>query len=112
MKDVLPIFEAHCVRCHGAGGSLNADFRGLEMAPPPNGFLNQYDDVVDCTPDAMGNRPLTCVAGARTEAENDNIHAFTHGLIPPRMPLSPAAPLDAWELAVIDNWVAEKPPMR
>jgi hypothetical protein len=111
-EDVLPIFEAHCVRCHGAGGSLNGDLYGLEKTPPPNGFLNQYEDKVDCTPDAMGIRPPTCVGGARYEAETGNIHAFIHGLLPPRMPLAPAAPLDAWEMDVLDNWVAEKPPLR
>jgi hypothetical protein len=111
--DVQPILEAHCARCHGAGGTLNIDARSLEStSPPPNGFLNQYDDKVDCTPDANMHYPLTCVGGARYEAETGNIYAFIHGLAQPRMPLAPAAPLDDWELAVLDNWLAEKPPLR
>jgi hypothetical protein len=111
-NDVLPIFEAHCIRCHGAGGSLNADSRSIEPAPPPGGFLTQYDDKVDCTADANGLRPLTCVGGARYEAESGNLDYFIHGKTRPQMPLAPAAPLTDWELGVLDNWIAEKPPLR
>lgn len=110
--DVLPIFEAHCVRCHGAGGTLNADERSIEPAPPSGGYLDQYDDKSDCTPDADGHYPLTCMGGARYEAESGNLAAFIHGRTQPKMPLAPAAPLDDWELAVLDNWIAEKPPLR
>jgi hypothetical protein len=111
-EDVLPILEAHCVRCHGAGGTLNADVRSIEAAPPTNGYLNQYDDKVDCTPDANMIVPVTCRGGARYEAEIGNLHLFIHGFAQPRMPLAPAAPLDDWELSVLDNWTAEKPPLR
>ena len=24
-NDIAPLMEAHCIRCHGAGGTLNAD---------------------------------------------------------------------------------------
>ena len=95
--DVRPIFEAHCVRCHGAGGTLNEDPRSIEAAPPSGGFLNQYEDKVDCTPDAMGNIPVTCLGGARYEAESGNIKAYVHGPVTPRMPPAPSPPLDSWE---------------
>jgi hypothetical protein len=36
--DVRPIFEWSCVRCHGAGGTLNADPRAIEDAPPKSNF--------------------------------------------------------------------------
>jgi hypothetical protein len=111
-KHVLPILEAHCVRCHGSGGTLNADPHSLEpTSSPPNGYLNQYEDKVDCTPDANGLYPLTCVGGAHYEAVNGNLYDFIHGIAQPRMPLAPAAPLDDWELSVLDNWLAEKPPL-
>ena len=109
--EVRPIFEAHCVRCHGAGGTLNEDPRALEDAPPTGGFLNQYEDEGDCTPNAMGYTPVTCQRGARYEAEIGNIKAFLHGPVTPRMPLAPSPPLDSWELAVVDNWLAESPPL-
>jgi hypothetical protein len=108
--DVQPIFQASCVRCHGAGGMLNADPRALENDQPQSN-LDQYDDGADCVPTPQGT-PLSCVRGAAYEASNGNIHAFLHGAEPPRMPLPPSDPLGAWELAVIDNWVAESPPRR
>jgi hypothetical protein len=110
--DVLPIFMAHCVRCHGAGGKLNADPRSVEPAPPPGGYLDHYDDPTDCTLDAMGLPPPTCEHGALHEAEVGLIKVYLHGPINPMMPLAPAARLDPWDLEVIDNWLAESPPAR
>jgi hypothetical protein len=107
--DIKPIFDAHCVRCHGAGGTLNADPRAREVAGPGS-YLDQYEDKVDCTPDAMGNIPQTCVPGARFEAVVGNIHLFLNGG-PLQMPLPPAAPLSPWELDVVNHWLAETPPM-
>jgi hypothetical protein len=46
--DIAPLMEAHCVRCHGAGGTLNAD---PDMSPsfpfkgaPTNGYFTQLAD--------------------------------------------------------------------
>jgi len=43
--DVKPILEAHCIRCHGAGGTLNADpnMPRLTMFPNAPG-PNMMDD--------------------------------------------------------------------
>jgi hypothetical protein len=109
--DIRPIFEGHCVRCHGAGGSLNADPLALENAPPPNGFLGQYEDKADCTLDAAGNVPATCLGGALYEAKNGNIHYYINATEGLRMPMQPSEPLDSWELAVVNNWVAEPTPL-
>jgi hypothetical protein len=109
--DVRPIFEASCGRCHGAGGTLNADPRAIEDAPPNESNLDQYDDSADCAPTPQGT-PLTCVRGAAHEATNGNLKAYLHGAVTPLMPLPPSDPLGTWELAVIDNWVAESPPLR
>jgi hypothetical protein len=108
--DVKPIFQAHCVRCHGAGGTLNKDPRALEPAEPTNGFLDQYADNVDCSPDAAGNIPSSCQRGARYEAENGNIRFYIHAKSGLRMPMPPSDPLAPWELEVVDNWLAETPP--
>jgi mono/diheme cytochrome c family protein len=108
--DVRPIFLAHCVRCHGAGGTLNADPRSIEPYAASGGYLDHYEDPTDCTPDAMGRTPATCEHGALHEAQVGLIKVYLHGPINPRMPLAPAAPLDSWELDVIDNWLAESPP--
>jgi len=110
--DVKPIFQAHCVRCHGAGGTLNKDPRAQEAAEPTNGFLDQYDDKADCSPDAAGNIPNTCLAGARYEADTGNIAFYIHAKSGLRMPMPPSDPLAPWELEVVDNWLAETPPAR
>ena len=108
--DVKPIFEAHCVRCHGAGGTLNKDPRAQEPAAPPNGYLDQYDDKVSCALDAAGNIPDSCLGGARYEAEHGNIRFYIHAKTGLRMPMPPSDPLSPWELELVDNWLAETPP--
>ncbi|HEV3031118.1 MAG TPA: hypothetical protein VG319_05710 [Polyangia bacterium] len=108
--DVKPIFQAHCVRCHGAGGTLNADPRAFEAVPPPNGFLGQYDDKVSCALDATGNIPANCLRGALSEAKDGYLAYYLHTKSVIRMPMSPSGPLAPWELDVIDNWLAESPP--
>jgi hypothetical protein len=110
--DVQPIFEAHCVRCHGAGGMLNADPHSIPSTFPTGGFLDQYDDTGDCTPDpTTGAIPLSCERGARHEADIGYIKGYLHDYTP-RMPPAPSPPLTPWELAVVDNWLAEQPPLR
>ena len=55
--DVKPIFLANCVRCHGAGGTLNADPRALNgyaTDMPNQTHLDFYANRGDCTPDATG----------------------------------------------------------
>jgi hypothetical protein len=108
--DVKPIFAAHCVRCHGAGGTLNSDPRTADPGTPST-YLDQYADKVDCSADAMGLVPPTCVPAARFEAVTGNIKLYLHGAAEIRMPPRPGEPLLPWELAVVDNWVAENPPM-
>lgn len=108
--DVKPIFQANCVRCHGAGGTLNADPRAFEAVSPPNGFLGQYEDKSDCSLDATGNIPATCLRGALSEAKAGNLALYLHTKSVIRMPMAPSGPLAPWELEVIDNWLAESPP--
>jgi mono/diheme cytochrome c family protein len=37
-RDIKPLMEAHCIRCHGAGGTLNADpdIRPVSGVQKPN----------------------------------------------------------------------------
>jgi hypothetical protein len=109
--DVKPIFFAHCVRCHGAGGTLNNDPRALNgyaTDMPGVAHLDFYADQGDCTPDAQGNIPVSCERGAKTEVTV--IGAYIHLTSAMRMPLAPAPPLDDWELKVIDRWIAQGAP--
>ena len=108
--DVLPIFQAHCTRCHdnndggganhevyrpdAAGGPVTAGAPGLTMFGP-------------CYP-SDGGAPV-CYSNAaayRTLIQKD-IHRAESDIL--RMPLPPSLPLDDWEKNVIDAWVAELP---
>jgi hypothetical protein len=108
--DVRPIFMARCVRCHGAGGTLNGDMApdGTLLSPgapsPPGPYLDHYEDQ-DCTdPPDGGPRPANCKIGALTLRAliKQLIHApaASGGQPPP-----PATPLDDWQKNVIDRWV-------
>ena len=120
--DVLPIFQAHCTRCHGDGpdgGALNAasvpgkvypDGGGPISASPP--FLTQFGDtclpLADGTPGTCANPSATCSrCGAAL------YHAQIKQYIAPdftlRMPPPPAPVLNDWEMKVVNAWVAETP---
>lgn len=116
--DVHPIFLAHCVRCHGAGGSLNTarDPNGGPDAGPLAGvggkpalaYLGQYDDSGDCTNDSS----LTCHRGAHFVAtQTVQLRTYLHppANFPP-MPPPPSPRLDDWELKVVDGWLANPLP--
>jgi hypothetical protein len=115
--DVRPIFMSHCVRCHGAGGTLNEALlpTGPDAAPsatdPASGkplhcYLDQYGDTGDCTP-GDGGISASCHQGALRWATigANSIGIRVHGSLPSPMPPPPAPRLDAWELKVIDAWV-------
>jgi hypothetical protein len=112
--DVRPIFLAHCVRCHGAGpdgGLLNvASVPGVDYgsAPPletTGPCLNQFNG----NPDAGGQ--FGCRGGAATSRYLTELSTYVKPGYPLRMPPPPAPVLNDWELAVIDAWVAENPPI-
>jgi hypothetical protein len=115
--DVLPIFQAHCTRCHGNGpdgGAFNAaGVPGMtyNIAPPqtPNGpFLTQYGDI--CPPQADGSASTCfistkgCICGAHVFA--DMIKVYIDPSYTEPMPPRPAPPLNDWELKVVDAWTA------
>ena len=108
-RDVQPIFNARCVRCHDE--TLRA-----EMVPagyPNNGapkicHLNRYESTGDCS--AGGT---TCSLGASQCA---NIAPGMGGYLaarvdpavehdPARMPPAPAPALNDYESAVVNKWL-------
>jgi hypothetical protein len=127
-KDVQPIFEAHCVRCHGAGGTLNMDpTSSLPMTRATGGYFTTYDDVGDCSVNAAGtalnspcslNQPITdtscCHRGAHYYTKDagtiNGASLMNAYLNPPAggipMPLPPSPRLSSWEHDVVFTWLA------
>ena len=110
-RDVRPIFMANCVRCHGAGGTVQNEANGTQTGKIEC-FLNVYDDPTDC-PD--GGTAAPCQPGAHTCATSPSLKVFfPHFLHPasggPRMPPAPSEPLNSWELDVVDRWLANPIP--
>jgi hypothetical protein len=116
--DVLPIFSAHCVMCHGAGGMLNA-------APNPDGspntvgaplvcYLSMYDDAGDCTALDAGGTPASCKRGAHycTTPPNSFIETYAVTLSQDEggMPPPPWPPLSARDREVIMRWLQDPIP--
>jgi hypothetical protein len=108
--DVHPILMAHCVRCHGAGDSLNAnpDAPNPTIRQPQQCYLQRFGDEGDCT--TAGS--TTCKRGAG--------NATCVSMIPLRislaessslvMPPVAAAALNDWEKDVLTRWAAAPAP--
>lgn len=97
--DLLPIFESRCIRCHGAGGKLNADPTYGGKVP---GFtiLTQAADI-GCA--AGATSPPDCYRGARYATMSLGLLIFADpktGTMPP----SPAPKLTDRQFEVIKRW--------
>jgi hypothetical protein len=106
--DVKPILLAHCVRCHGAGGTLNVDPMSSLQYPPPNGYFDHYEDLSDCTPGDAGVVPDTCKYGAASLAAAMKFYVNSDDF---PMPPPPAARLSTHDREVIGRWADEMPPL-
>jgi hypothetical protein len=108
-KDVKPILDAHCVRCHGAGGTLNSMVVAGRDHPPGLCYLQTYGDAGDCSTAATCMRGAGyCGAGSAgasmltlyTKLPEDNrLH----------MPPLPSESLNDWELEVLSRWATATP---
>jgi len=108
-KDVAPILDAHCVRCHGQGGTLNAyefPVYGSKQAPTTC-YLQTYDNAGDCTTPGS----TTCQFGAKTCVGQINAYAIS-GTVAAKtlMPPPPSDPLNDWEKDVLSKWIANPLP--
>jgi hypothetical protein len=106
--DVQPIFVAHCTRCHGAGGTLNADPTSTSPAfkiMPIQGYFGNFQDQGDCSPPADGGPPPQspgCQRGANYYA---TAAIALWNIWFPQMPPAPSAPLNDFEKNVILRWI-------
>jgi mono/diheme cytochrome c family protein len=112
-EHVRPIFQARCVRCHGAGGKLNEDPLIPEFGAPSASFLGEYDDELSGCP-KEGEPPAdaspTCHQGA--VSVRGLIKFYVHETDASRMPPPPSPTLDERELAIVDAWADQDPPKR
>ena len=113
-NDVRPILMAHCVRCHGAGGTLNTnpDVTSVVLPAPRQCYLQRFEDEGDCTD---RNDLTACRRGAGyCGTLNGTVSLITErvlsspetGLI---MPPPPAEPLNDWEKEVLTRWSTATP---
>lgn len=110
--DIRPIMLSRCVRCHGAGGTLNADPTSTVTAyrfPPRDGHFDRFED--DC-PDAMssgchGLGFYTIDPGKSTLVN----YIHNTGGLPSPMPPAPAPRLTSDQLDIIDLWLATGAPV-
>ena len=110
--DVLPIFLAHCTRCHDnnldGGASAAVTAPGVTDPTSLTAGLTLYLRNYGCqNPD--GGTPTICTTGAANPRTLGNIGIYIHRTDYLRMPYAPSPPLNDWELKVLDEWLAEKP---
>jgi hypothetical protein len=103
------LFASHCVRCHGAGGTLNNDpeLTGLPHDDKPSTtYLDQFGDTGDCTIDPMTKLiPMSCRRGALYSASTIKFYSvMAKDTEPTRMPPAPSDPLTDWEKQLVGKW--------
>ena len=106
-KDVAPIFEAHCNRCHGA--VLQGEPRPTTTNPTPLtchfSFLGT--DPANCA-SVGGAAPASCMGADQPSCLLLAV-MYINGHGKP-MPPAPATKLSDWEIDVITAWSKEGPP--
>jgi hypothetical protein len=104
-RDIQPLMEAHCIRCHGGGGKLNGDpdvppgSLKVACAPIPDG------GAYTCAPN-LGN--FTTQAGLMTYRILGAKQMQTYLNYP--MPPPPSEPLDDFETTLLLKWAANPLP--
>jgi hypothetical protein len=107
-SDIKEITASRCVRCHGAGGTLNGDPDSINpKGAPIDGFFDRMED--DC-PDA---KPFGChgLGHYATNPADTRLHDYIHrikGALP--MPPTPAPALTSSQLDIFDLWLANGAP--
>ena len=107
-SDIKEITASRCVRCHGAGGHLNADPKAVLTFAPFDGFFNRMED--DC-PDGATTACHGLAHYTNNPADtrlHDYIHRVKGAAFP--MPPAPSPPLTSDQLDIFDLWLANGAP--
>jgi hypothetical protein len=107
-SDIKEITASRCVRCHGAGGRLNADPKSVLPIPPRDGYFDRMED--DC-PDGEATNCHGLgfyAANPMDHRLHDYIHRVKGAAFP--MPPAPAPPLTSDQLDIFDLWMANGAP--
>jgi len=112
--DVEPIMLARCVRCHGAGGMLNADpastSPSFKNVPPLSGYFDHLEDQGDCSvPEGGVTTSPSCKRGLKYYASG-NPGNVVWNVYFPMMPPAPAPKLTDRQLDVINRWLKDPLP--
>ncbi|HEY7374392.1 MAG TPA: hypothetical protein VIF57_19670 [Polyangia bacterium] len=106
-KDVQPILEAHCVRCHGANDTLNPDPTvPYDLKMPIFCYLQRYDDEGCETQATCKHGAGYCGSTASGNLILTEINTLEGDL---RMPPLPADRLNDWEMEVLTRWSGDNP---
>ena len=105
--DIKPLTLSRCVRCHGAGGTLNADPSATILnTAPVNGFFDHDEDPPNCTTPAgtvcRGLRAYAASGSADGGGAGPNHSQWV--VFFPMMPPAPGAPLTDRERELLDRW--------
>lgn len=93
VKDVQPLFDVHCVECHGSEANGGLDLRGPQS----------YDDLVDV--EASGYDAVRVLPG-QPDASVLYVKVSTDGQFGDRMPLG-GPYLDPEETDLLRQWIAQ-----
>jgi hypothetical protein len=105
--DVRPIFMAHCVRCHGAGGTLN---NPTEPTGPNAPIIPSVSDPTVQNTFAVANLYLDQYYSTATKNGAASLTGLIGGVVvssakpPQAMPPAPAPRLNDWEVGTVVNW--------
>jgi hypothetical protein len=116
-KDVGPILDAHCSRCHSASGpdgGLQGDPGKAHPASCKFDFYDSNDTSTCSVADGGGAPPMSCWGAhycATKPPFSVVLPGYIRGEIDP-MPPPPASLLNDWELDVVLRWIDSGAPER